>query len=66
MYLNVPIRLKLRSGNYIGLPIMFISLGELWPQVVQQQLLALVRQVEIEMLMVMEPLEVVELLGVAM
>ncbi len=41
---------RLRSGGYIGHPIMFLSLGQLWPQVVQQQLLALIRQVEVKML----------------
>jgi hypothetical protein len=33
----------LKSGNYINLQITFLSLGELWPQVVQWQLLALIR-----------------------
>jgi hypothetical protein len=28
--------IQIRSGNYISLPIMFLSLGKLWPQVVQQ------------------------------
>jgi hypothetical protein len=27
-------KLRLKNGGYIGLPIMFLSLGELWPQVV--------------------------------
>jgi len=27
----VPMRFRLRNGNYIGLPIMFLSLGGLWP-----------------------------------
>jgi hypothetical protein len=40
MNLNVPMKFKLRSGSYIGLPIMFLSLGELLPQAVQQQFLA--------------------------
>jgi hypothetical protein len=39
---------KLRSGHYIGDPIMFLSLGGLWPQVVQQ-FIALVWQVEMAM-----------------
>ncbi len=58
---NVPMKFKLKSGGYIGLPIMFLSLKELWPQVVLRQLLALVRQVEAKMPVVMEPLKVVEL-----
>jgi hypothetical protein len=41
---------RLRSGNYIGRTIMFLSLRGLWPQVVQQQLLALIWQVDVEML----------------
>jgi hypothetical protein len=40
---SMPMKFKLRSDSYIGVPIMFISLKELWPQVVQRQLLALVR-----------------------
>jgi hypothetical protein len=52
MSLGVPIIFKFTSGDYIGLPIMFLSLGELRPQVVQRQLLALVWQVETEMPMV--------------
>jgi hypothetical protein len=40
MSLSVPMRLRfnnlIRSGDYIGLPIMFLSLEELWPQVAQQ------------------------------
>jgi hypothetical protein len=36
---SVPMRFRLKNGDYIGLPIMFLSLGELWPQVVQRQLL---------------------------
>jgi hypothetical protein len=35
MKLGVPMRFKLRNGSYTDLPIMFLSLGELWPQVVQ-------------------------------
>jgi hypothetical protein len=54
-------RFKLKSGGYIGLSIMFLSLQELWPQVVQWQLLALVQQMGAEVAIVMEPLEVVEL-----
>jgi hypothetical protein len=61
---NVPMRFKLRSNSYIGFPIMFLSLGELLPQVVQRQFLALVRLVEAEVPVVMEPPAVVELLGV--
>jgi hypothetical protein len=34
-------RFKLKSGNYIGLPIMFLSLGGYGPHVVQRQLLTL-------------------------
>jgi hypothetical protein len=49
---DMPMRFILRSGGYIDLPIMFLSLGELWPQVVQWQLLALVWQVEVEVPMV--------------
>jgi hypothetical protein len=56
-------KFKLRSGDYIGLLIMFLSLGELWPQVVQWQLLALIQQMEMEVLAVVEPLEMVELPG---
>jgi hypothetical protein len=41
---GVPMKFKLKSGGYIGLLIMFISLRELWPQVMQLQLLTLVRQ----------------------
>jgi len=47
-----------QSSNYV------LSLMELWPQVVEQKLLALVQQVEAEVLVVMEPLEMVELLEV--
>jgi len=47
-----------QSPNYV------LSLMELWPQVVEQKLLALVQQVEAEVLVVMEPLEMVELLEV--
>jgi hypothetical protein len=60
---NMPMKLKLKSGAHIGLPIMFLSLGKLWPQLVQWQFLALVRQVEAKMPLVVEPLEVVEQLG---
>jgi hypothetical protein len=60
MNLDVPIRFKLRSGGYIGLPIMFLSLRELLPQAVQRQFLVVVRLIVVKM----EPLEVVELLGV--
>jgi hypothetical protein len=42
---------RLKSGGYIGRLIIFLSLRRLWPQVVQQQLLALIWQVEAEMLM---------------
>jgi hypothetical protein len=31
---NVPMKFRLKSGGYIGLPIMFLSLQELWPKVV--------------------------------
>jgi hypothetical protein len=31
---RVPMRFKLRSGGYIGLLIMFLSLQELWPEMV--------------------------------
>jgi len=34
MNLGVPVIFKLKSGIYINLPIMFLSLGELRPQVV--------------------------------
>jgi hypothetical protein len=64
MSLGVPMIFILNSGGYIGFPIMFLSLRELWPQVVQQQLLALIWQVEMEVPMVMESLKVVELHGV--
>ncbi len=57
MNLNMPMKWRLRSGGYIGHPIIFLSLGGLWPQVVQQQFLALIWQME--MLVVVEPLEVV-------
>jgi hypothetical protein len=66
---NVPMKFRLKSGSYIGLPIMFLSLGELWPQMVQWQLLALVQRVVaktpvvVEPPKMVEPLEVVELLG---
>jgi hypothetical protein len=30
---GVPMKFRLRSGGYIGLPIMFLSLQKLWPQV---------------------------------
>jgi hypothetical protein len=60
---------RLRIGGHIGLPIMFLSLVELWPKVVQHKLLALIRQMEVEMPLVVEPpkvvepVEMVELLG---
>ncbi len=57
MSLKMPIKLRLRSGSYIGHPIMVLSSGGLWPQMVQQQFLALIWQME--MPMVAEPLEVV-------
>jgi hypothetical protein len=57
MSLNMPMKLRLKSGGYIGHPIMFLSLGGLWPQVVQQQFLTLIWQME--MPVVEEPLEVV-------
>jgi hypothetical protein len=42
-------RFKLKTGDYIGVPIMFLSLGELWPQMpVQWLVLTLVQQVEAE------------------
>ncbi len=56
---GVPMKFKLKSGSCIGLPIMFLSLRGLWPQVVQKQLLALVWQVEAKMSVVVEPPEVV-------
>jgi hypothetical protein len=64
MNLSVSMRFKLNSGIFIGLPIMFLSLRELWPQVMQWQFLILVWQVEMETLMAMEPSKEVELLGV--
>jgi hypothetical protein len=42
MSLSVPMKFRLRNGGYIGLPIMFLSLGKLWPQAIQHQLLALI------------------------
>jgi hypothetical protein len=57
MNLNMPMKLRLRSGDYIDRPIMFLSLGGLWLQVVQQEFLKLIW--EMEMLAVVEPLEVV-------
>ncbi len=63
MNLGVPMRFRLRSDDYIGLQIMFLSLRKLWPQVVQQQLLTLFQQVEVPL--AVEPLQVVELLRVA-
>jgi hypothetical protein len=36
MSLSMPMKFKLKNVDYIGLPFMFLSLGELWPQVVQQ------------------------------
>jgi len=44
MSLSVPMKFRLRSGGYIGLPIMFLSLRELWSQVVQHQFLALINK----------------------
>jgi hypothetical protein len=44
MSLGVPMKFRLRSGGYIGLPIIFLSLRELWPQVVQHQFLALINK----------------------
>jgi hypothetical protein len=35
MSLNVPMKFKLGNGSYIGLLIMFISLRELRPQMMQ-------------------------------
>jgi hypothetical protein len=35
MNLGVPMKFKLRSDGYISLPIMFLSLMKLWPQMVQ-------------------------------
>jgi hypothetical protein len=43
MNLCMPMKFKLRNGGYIGLPIMFLSLRELWPQLVQWQLLTLIQ-----------------------
>ncbi len=57
MSLSMLMKLRLRSGGYIDNPIMFLSLGGLWPQLVQQQFLALIWQME--MPMVVEPLEMV-------
>jgi hypothetical protein len=62
MNLGVPMRFRLRSDDYIGIQIMFLSLRKLWPQVLQQQLLALFQQVE--MPLAVKPLQVVELLRV--
>ncbi len=42
---GVPMRFRLKSGSYIGLPIMFLSLRKLWPQVVHRQFPALIWQV---------------------
>ncbi len=64
MNLSVPMKFRLRSDGYFNLPIMFLSLRKLWPQVVQWQHLALVRQVEVETLIVVESLEIVEPLEV--
>ncbi len=61
MNLNVPMKFRSRNVSYTSLPIMLLSLGELWPQVVQQQFLALAQQVEAKVLMVVEPLKVVDL-----
>ncbi len=52
---------KLKICGHIGLPIMFVSLGELWLEVVQQQLLTLIQQMEVEVPLVMEPPEMVEM-----
>jgi hypothetical protein len=60
----MPMKFKLRNGGYIGLPIMFLSLRELWPQLVQWQLLTLIQQVGVEVLVIVEPPKVVELPGV--
>jgi hypothetical protein len=57
MNLSMPMKLRLKSGDYIDHPIMFLSLGGLWPQVVQQQFLTLIWQMEMQM--VVEPLEMV-------
>ncbi len=64
MSLGVSMRFKLKSDDIIGLLIMFLSLRELWPQVMQWQFVTLIWQVEMETLVAIEPLEVVELLGV--
>jgi hypothetical protein len=58
-------RFRLKNGGYIGLPIMSLSLRELWPQVMQQ-LLALVWQMEVETQVIVGPPKVVELSEVAM
>ncbi len=64
MNLGMTMKFKLKNGSYISLLIMFLSLRELWPQVVHWQLLALVQQMGTKVPLVVEPLKVVELLGV--
>jgi hypothetical protein len=53
--------IQVKECGYTNFPIMLLSLKELWFQVVQWQFLALVWEVEVEVPMVVEPLEVVEL-----